>query len=857
LALQVGERLGPYEVTGTLGAGGMGEVYRARDTRLKREVALKILPASFAGDAERLARFQGEAEVLASLNHPNIASLYGLEEAAGTTALIMELVDGPTLAERVARGPIPVAEIIPIARQIAEALEAAHERGIIHRDLKPANVKVRPDGTVKVLDFGLAKAMEPAGAEPIMSQTPTLTATPKTRAGLVVGTPGYMSPEQARGKPVDKRTDIWAFGCVLYELLTGRVAFAGETMSDMLVAVLSLEPDWKSVPETTPAPLRRLVRRCLEKDPRRRLRDIGDARIELDSEPEPDGGRSSASGLSRRRVVAGGVALGLLGIGAGAGGFVWGRSRRSSSPSYHRLTYRRGLIRTARFAPDYQTVLYGALWEGDVCRVYSVRPESPASAPLNLPPGTPLAVSISGELALALGPHLRGPMTYGTLARVPLAGGAPREMLEAVKFADWSPDGRDLTVVRRAENREQIEFPIGNVVAETSAPGTGFSFPRVSPGGDRVAFFELSAGLAGRVAVADRRGTKTFVSPRYHNVFGLGWKGNEIWFTAADERPLFRNVILAVTPGREPRVVSRIPGNASLHEVAPDGRILLARTDDRTGIAVLAPGQTGEQDLSWLDSSYTADFSRDGQLMLFNELGVGGGAGGSIYLRSTSGSAAVRLGDGLGLALSPDGKQVLARRPGQSSPYLDLLPTGPGQSRRIEHPGTIYFSARWTPRNAHVALRAQRSNESPGIHLLDLDTGTLHRITPDDTPALGAWALSPDGAMVALTSASGVLLYPAAGGAARAVPGLTGPALIVAWTDDGLLVSESLTAQAVGRIFRVDPATGRRVLWRELIPRDPSGVMSVYAPIVTPDGRTYAYTWHRAISDLYLVDGLA
>jgi serine/threonine protein kinase/Tol biopolymer transport system component len=870
MAVEVGARLGPYEITGTLGAGGMGEVYRARDTRLKRDVAIKILPPTFAPDPEasggspsRLERFQGEAEVLASLNHPNIAALFGVEEfspttgqGADTTALIMELVEGPTLTERILQGPIPVTEVVHIARQIAEALDAAHEQGIVHRDLKPANVKVRADGMVKVLDFGLAKVFEPVKAAPMVSQTPTLTAAPKTRAGVVLGTPGYMSPEQARGKPVDKRTDIWAFGCVLFELIAGRVAFAGDTTSDMLVAVLSQEPDWSLLPEATPGPLRRLVRRCLEKDPRHRLRDIGDARIELDGASQPDrSGPPLVSGLSRRRALMSGAALGLLGLGGGVGAFVWGRARRSSPPSYHRLTYRRGLIRTARFAPDYQTVLYGALWEGDVCRVYSVRPESPESAPLNLPPATPLAVSSSGELALALGSHFRGVMTYGTLARVPLAGGAPREMLEATKFADWAPDGRNLAVVRRAGNREQLEFPIGNVLAETSAPASGFSFPRVSPGGDRIAFFELSASLVGRLAVADRRGTKTFASPPYRNVFGLAWKGDEIWFTAADERPLFRNVIFAVTPGGEPRVLSRIPGNASLHDVTPDGRVLMARTDDRGGIAVLAPGRTAEEDLSWHDSSSVAALSADGQTLLFNESGVGGG--GSVYLRSTSGSAAVRLGDGAGLALSPDGKWALARRPGPSSPYLDLLPTGPGQSRRIEHPATTYFSARWTRQNARVAVRAQKGDEPPGIHLLDLEKNTLSRVTPTDSAADAGWAVSPDGATVAVAFESGVFLYPLAGGDGRPAAGLTGRQLIVGWTGEGLLVSENLMPQAVGRIFRVDLATGRRTLWRELVPRDPSGIMNVVAPVVTPDGRAYAYGWFRATSDLYLIDGLA
>jgi eukaryotic-like serine/threonine-protein kinase len=317
----VGKRIGPYHLVGKLGEGGMGEVYRALDTTLKRHVAIKVLPAAVAADADRLARFQREAQVLASLNHPNIAQIYGLERApsadagqAGTTALVMELVEGPTLADRIAQGPVPVDETIPIARQIAEALEAAHEQGIIHRDLKPANVKVRPDGTVKVLDFGLAKAMEPAGAtSPGLSQSPTIT-TPAhlrpdyggqampfdyrsghpehgrgvTQAGVILGTAAYMSPEQARGQDVDGRTDVWAFGCVLFEMLSGRQAFAGASVVDVLGSVVKSDPDWSLLPSDVPAGIERLVRRCLRKEPGRRLRHIGDARLELE-EPATDG----------------------------------------------------------------------------------------------------------------------------------------------------------------------------------------------------------------------------------------------------------------------------------------------------------------------------------------------------------------------------------------------------------------------------------------------------------------------------------------------------------------------------------------------------------------------------------------
>src|SRR5579864_2789698 len=282
MTLGATSRVGPYQIVGSLGAGGMGEVYRARDPRLGRDVALKVLPEMFARDVERMARFEREARVLASLNHPNIAVLYGLEDSQGTRALVMELVDGPMLGQRIAAGAMSCEEALPITKQIAEALEYAHERGIIHRDLKPANIKLTGDGQVKLLDFGLAKALEGESSAEDSQNSPTLTAA-ATRAGVLLGTAAYMSPEQARGKHVDRRADIWAFGCVLYEMLTGRKVYSGETTSDILAGVIRAEPDWAAMPATVPRRIGDLVRRCLQKDPKQRLRDIGEARIALDA----------------------------------------------------------------------------------------------------------------------------------------------------------------------------------------------------------------------------------------------------------------------------------------------------------------------------------------------------------------------------------------------------------------------------------------------------------------------------------------------------------------------------------------------------------------------------------------------
>src|SRR6266850_5809029 len=327
--LAPGSSVGPYRIERLLAVGGMGEVYRARDTTLGRDVAIKVLPRHFTADPERLARFEREARMLAALNHPNIGAIYGLEAAAGgVRALVLELVEGETVADRIQRGPVPVTDALTIARQITDALEVAHEKGIIHRDLKPANIKITPGGVVKVLDFGLAKA---ATGE---LQSPAVTVG-STQQGTILGTAAYMSPEQARGHAVDKRTDIWAFGCVLYEMLTGRAAFAGDTIADTIAAILQREPDWRALPAGTPAPVKRLLRRCLEKDPRERLHDIGDARLELkdaltappEALPQPT---VAPVPLRARQRLVWLSALALVALAAVAGTLAWVRARASA-----------------------------------------------------------------------------------------------------------------------------------------------------------------------------------------------------------------------------------------------------------------------------------------------------------------------------------------------------------------------------------------------------------------------------------------------------------------------------------------------------------------------------------------------
>ena len=447
MSLSPGTRLGPYEVTAQIGVGGMGEVYRATDTNLKRAVAIKVLPESVAGDAERLARFQREAEVLASLNHPNIASIYGLERAAGTTALVLELVEGPTLADRIAQGPIPIDEALPIARLTAHALEAAHEHGIIHRDLKPANIKLRPDGTVKVLDFGLAKSFEQTRLPRDLAESPTVLSPAPTLAGVILGTAAYMSPEQARGKGVDKRTDIWAFGCVLFEMLTGQKPFDGETLTDIVAAIVKNEPDWRALPPGTPAAVQSVIVRCLRKDPSQRLRDIADGRFQIE-EVLNDPGASEARSRSRfgwRTLAV--VAAASVGVGAMAGAWLL-QSQKPTLPNplenalFSRVTNFEGTERSAAISRDGRFVAFRSDQDGPL-DVWLT--QIGTGRFLNVTKGiddefatdTPsCGFSADGsEIWVSGGPGRR-------LRVLPLMGGTPRPFLSdsAVAVA-WSPDG--------------------------------------------------------------------------------------------------------------------------------------------------------------------------------------------------------------------------------------------------------------------------------------------------------------------------------------------------------------------------------------------------------------------------------
>ena len=857
MPIQPGTRLGPYEILSAIGAGGMGEVYRATDTKLRRDVAVKVLPDAVATDPLRLLRFQREAQVLASLNHPNIAHIYGVEDSDSMHGLIMELVEGPTLTERIATRAIPPNEALSIARQIAEALEVAHEQGVIHRDLKPSNIKLRPDGVAKVLDFGLAKLAESSTGS---SATLTVTAPePMTSLGTILGTAAYMSPEQARGKPVDKRTDIWAFGCVLFEMLTGRAAFNGETASDIIAAVLNRDPDLTTLPASTPPAVRRLLKRCLEKDAKRRLHDIADARIEIDDALTAERTAAEDDSGSRQRSVVPWLISALVAAGLLIAAFVVLAARRpvTELPIYHQLTFRRGFVTRARFAPDGQTVVYSAAWERPPVQLFSTRINSPDTSVMPLPNASILSISSAGKMAVLLP---GGNPSAGTLAEVSLGGQAPRELVTNVIDANWAPGGDTLAITHVVNGTTRLEYPSGTVLHSA-----GFiRSPRFSPKGDFIAFIESDSmsGAAGiraaeglRISVVDLKGHARVVTQGWGEMVALAWnpRGDEIWFSARERESRSGGLALhAVTMSGAHRLVASLPGIVVLQEISPDGRVLLSQEQWPVTMMCQAPGAKSERDVSWLDYSRARDISADGRLVLFDENGLAEGANGGVYLRKVDGSAAVRIGDGQALSLSPDGATAITR-PGSGKEFR-LVPTGPGQTRTLRNDGLVYIDASWFPDGTRLLIAAQESSGPPFLSVQDLAGGAPRRLVEGAV----AGAVSPDNRTVASINAAGsIVLTPVGGGQSRTLTGVPVGTRIARWEASGRYLFLKVSGEFGVDVFRFDVATGHSEVWRTLAPSDVSGLFRpTHSLALTADGQSYCYSYGRRLSALFVVDGL-
>ncbi len=860
--ISAGAKFGPYEILAPLGAGGMGEVYQARDPRLGREVALKVLPEEVSRDPDRLLRFEQEARAASALNHPNIITIYEIGRVDSTSFIAMELVDGKTLRELVVSGPLPVRRILSIGAQAAEGLAKAHAAGIVHRDLKPENVMISRDGYVKILDFGLSKLVAPASGE--VSAMPTL-ARPETHPGTVLGTVAYMSPEQASGEAVDFRSDQFSLGSILYEVVTGEKTFSRKTAAETMSAIIRDEPEplAKLRPEVPP-PLRWIVERWLAKDPEERYASTRDLARELagvrDHISEVSGGAEAllaASVRPGRRLQPLLLAAGILAIGIAAGAVavrsVWRSPSRA--PSFHRLTFRQGEIANARFAPDGRTIVYGATWVGEPLRLYLTRSDSPESRAFDFPLADILAISSSGEMAL-----LFGAAPVGVLARAPLAGGAAREVLERVPYAgaDWAPDGKDLAIVRTVGNNSRLEYPIGKVIVESAEEE--LSSPRFSPRGDQIAFYQT--GLSRSLAVVDIPGKrkKTLSSGWGESDGAPCWTpdGREIWITVAEKgQP---RALYAVDLAGKRRLVTRVPGTLELDDISRDGRVLVAHHTVVRILAGLAPGERKERDLSWLDGSFPADLSGDGKTLVFTETGEGSGERQAVYLRRTDGSPAVRLGEGTAIALSPDGKFVLTsiRGPSGTAEHLGLLPTGVGETRTLKNDGLEHFGGgAWLPDGKRIIFAANEKGHQPRIYVQDLgDDGPARPITPEETWIRpGTSPVSPDGKWVfSIWQPWKASLHPIEGGETRPVAGLEAQDVPVHWNSDGRSLYVHKVAGAPNKVWLLDPASGNRRLWREITL--PESISLLRHLLISQEGKSYAYGTQRVLSELYMIEGL-
>ena len=854
-AFKSGTAVGPYEIISPLGAGGMGEVYRAKDPRLSREVAVKVLPTNLSSDPDRLRRFEQEARASGQLNHPNVLTVYdvGIHDAA--PYVVSELLTGETLRERLGGSAIGLRKAIDYALQIAHGLAAAHEKAIVHRDLKPENIFVTRDGRVKILDFGLAKLAAP---EPVPGQSNLLTVDPGTQPGIVLGTVGYMSPEQVRGRDVDHRSDIFTFGTILYEMITGKRAFHRESTVDTLSAILKEEPpEPSSIQHNIPAALERIIRHCLEKNPEERFHSAHDLAFDLEMISGTSGSGAQLTEPMKRRssLRSKSLILGLLALLVlAAGGYFLTKALmgKNIQPSYQRLTFRRGYLSGAKFAPDNQTILYSASWSGAPRELFSTRVQSPASKSLNLPPADILSVSSTGELAILLNPRFtQGYQRTGTLAKVAIDGGAAREILENVQDADWTADGKDFAVVRNVLGKVRLEFPIGKIIYETNGWLSHICF---SPDGKQIAAIEHPGrgDDRGSIALLDASGNKKDLTETWSSASGLAWSpdGKEIWFTASAEGSN-QQMLRAVTIEGRDRIILSTAGNLILHDVASTGEILLTQDDRRREMIGFSKGDTAERDLSWFDWTFPRDISDDGKYVIFEEQGAGGGHNYSVYIRNMDGSAAIRLGEGYATSLSPDNQWILSHLPGVTN-TLTILPAGPGQPKTIQLPKFERIdSPRWLPDGERIVLNATEKGQRARNYVYNLESGNIHQITPEIPPI--PVVVTPDGKFVlTLCAEQGFCLYPVAGGQPQKVLGVETGDIVVTYTTSPDTVYAYKNHTFPVQVDTVNLVTGERKPWKQILPPDLAGTQLPIQMAITPDGSSYVYTYRRALSDLYM-----
>ena len=858
-----GARLGPFEILALLGAGGMGEVYRARDTRLDRTVALKILRSGLvSAPGSRVERFRHEARVIARITHPNICTLHDIGQDGSAIFLVMEYVDGHTLARRLEDGALPLPLVMRAAIGIADALDHAHRHGVVHRDIKPSNVMLTRDG-VKLLDFGLAKLKERDEDVPIDSTRSARL----TEVGTIVGTVPYMAPEQIEGRDVDARTDIFSFGVVLYEMIGGRRPFEGNSRASLMAAIVAAEPpSLLSLQPRTPASLERLIRRCLAKDPEDRWQTARDMAAELKWIAEAATASPTPAPVTTRRLrrvaLWGGVAAAGLtaAVFAATASSLW---LRHGVAEYLPATFRKGAVSSARFTPDGLSFVYSASWEGQPYAAFHGRPGNPDARDLQLQDARIMSISRGGDMAVLFGPQsITSTWGLRTLARIPMAGGSRRDMLSEVVDADWIPGTDAVAVIRDTGGGRPwtVEFPAGTTVHEARAAWS----LRVSPDGSRVAFFEgpvlFGSAPQAAITVVDTAGRKSTVTRDWAG-FGLAWapSGTEIWFTATRPAPgEFAPSLHAVSLSGVERPVYRAPDWLVLHDISADGRVLLSRNTIRINLTCQRPGETRERDLTWQLASAAKGMSPDGETVIFEDELLSSPSGNPvIFSRKTEGAPAIAIGEGSGATLSPDGKWVLALR-GED---LVLLPTGVGTTVTLPKGELVRIgNAAWLPDAKRIVFTAYAADNTPRGYLQEIPAGPPLAITPTGVLLADKSAVRDENEVLGRIGTTWVL-FPIRGGDGRAVPALTAGDVPLQWSHGGRYVYTVAgvdgARHAAVDVFRVEVDSGSRTVWKTLMPSDPVGVEDMRETLViTPDVQSYCYSYMRRLGDLFVVDGL-
>ncbi|NUN01965.1 MAG: protein kinase [Bryobacteraceae bacterium] len=845
MRIQPGAKLGHYEFEAVIGVGGMGEVYRARDTRLGRYVAVKLLAGHLVQDVSFRTRLRQEAAAAARLNHPNVVAVYD----AGEDYIVSEFVEGVTL--RKLEKPT-IRQTLEIVAQVASGLAAAHAMGVVHRDIKPENIMITAQGAVKILDFGLAKPV----ADSVGTAKPGLAL---TGPGMVMGTVSYMSPEQVRGAQVDHRSDIFSLGLVLHEMLTGKKVFERESAAEIMSAILKEDPP--PLPSALPAALAFIVSRCLEKNPESRFQsahDLGVSLQALATVSQPAAALPNPSSPRRRKGPFRWVLAAALVFIALAAGWIAGRLlSRSGNVTFRQVTFQRGFVSSARFSPGSSVIVYSAAWNGDAGDLFLSARGSPEARSIGLRNVHLFSISANNEVAVALNCRYVGDNSQvGILGVAPLYGGAPRIVMPDVSEADWDPSGKQLALVRSVRGVHRLEYPAGKVLYQTAG---WLGDLRFSPRGDQIAFSDHPTrdDDRGRIVTVDLHGNAQHLSGEWESIEGLVWTkdASEVWYSASDSG--YADTLYASAPGRSPRFVFQFPVSVKLLDLGSDGVLLFTTfDDDRHETWASLPGASADQSLDWLGSSFPGDLSQDGKLLLFSQYGQAGGRSYGLYLRNLGEPAPVRLGEGDAMSLSPDGRYALALQ--YTEPQRLALFDFQSPEPQLMLPAGLNYqtAAQWFPDSRRIIFEANEAGRPSRIWMQDVPAGKPQPITPEGVSLEGS-GLSPDGTKVAARAPEGVLrLYSIGGGGAAEIRGPLPDDRLVRWSPSGQELIVMSPVEGMAQLNQIDLATGKRTPGKRIANLDPVGVTQVTQVRLSADGQTIVYGQNRRVRTLRTASGL-